>query len=65
MAYGFGEVSGHFEAEVHMIVLVRDAGETEWHEAMAELVGNITATPGVARIALVSIEGERKFTPVR
>jgi hypothetical protein len=30
---------------------------------MAELVGNITATPGVAHLALVSIEGERKFAP--
>lgn len=64
--YGPGEVSGHFEAEVRLIILMRtDASEAEWHEAMAELVSHTGRADGVAHIALVSIEGERKFVPDR
>jgi hypothetical protein len=59
-----GEVSGHFEAELSLIVRMRtDASERDWHEAMADLTFNIGQTGGVVRIMPGSIEGERKFIP--
>ena len=58
------EASGHFEAELHLTVLMRtDASERDWHEAVADLMVNVDLTGGVVEIVPNSIEGERKFIP--